>query len=65
MCGRVSVVCLKGVRTCVCGRVRVVCGGVRMYLCVTSFLVQFAAEMSHPLAAPIEMAHLIGCTLCS
>ena len=25
-------------------------------------LVQFAAEMSHLLAAPIEMAHLIGCT---
>ena len=32
-------------------------------LCVcVYFLVQFAAEMSHLLAASIEMTHLIGCT---
>ena len=32
-----------------------------LYVCVY-FLVQFAAEMSHLLAASIEMTHLIGCT---
>ena len=32
-------------------------------LCVcVYFLVQFAAEMSHLMAASIEMAHLVGCT---
>ena len=33
-------------------------------MCVHSVVVQFAAEMAHLMAASIEMAHLVGCTLC-
>ena len=65
----VSVVCKGRAYVCVwaCGsRVWGVCVCVCVCVCVTIvFLVQFAAEMSHLLAASIEMAHLIGCTLCS
>ena len=63
MCGCVGVVCVKGMRTCVCGHMGHVWGCA--FVCVTSFLVQFVAETSHLLAASIEMAHLIGCTLCT
>ena len=50
-------VCVKGVRTCVWACASRVCDYI--------LLVQFAAEMSHLLAASIEMAHIIGCTLCT
>ena len=33
-------------------------------VCSQSIVVQFAAEMAHLMAASIEMAHLVGCTLC-
>ena len=58
LCVHTNVITCFILNLCAHASVRCVCVWLQV-------LVQFAAEMSHLLAASVEMAHLIRCTLCS